>query len=58
MQAIALSLQDSGPSGSTDMVNANGNETKGKMQAKEDTCNKKRKKSVSFLGIFVSPCFT
>lgn len=43
--AIALSLQDSGPSRSTDMVNANANETKGKMQANEDTWNKKRKKS-------------
>ncbi|XP_024030075.1 G patch domain-containing protein 8 isoform X2 [Morus notabilis] len=45
--AIALSLQDKdgGTSGSSDRVSANVNETKGKMQTKEDAWNKKRKKS-------------
>lgn len=49
MQAIALSLQDSGqPSQSSNMVNANVIEKRRKTQTQEDMGRKKKNKSVGF----------
>ena len=53
MKAIALSLQESGLS-SSDMANANANETaKGEKQAQDDSGKIKRKKPVGLLRVLI-----